>query len=394
MIDRFVDFCLKPEKKEISRTTYGNFAILVGLIVNLILFAFKMLAGLTTNSIAIKGDAINNLSDSLSCIMSLISFKISSKPPDKEHPFGHARTEYLFSSMMAMVIIYIAISLFKESVNKILNPQAITFTAITGFILIFSILAKLWQSRVYKNVGDRINSGLLIANSLDSKADVLSTTVILISAILSKILPFQIDGYMGVIVSILIFKSGFDILKDTINSILGEGPTIKEEKKIIDFVESYDKILGTHDLIVHDYGPNHVFASIHAEVDSREDILDSHSVIDMIENDAISNLGIQLIIHMDPLVVDDERLTKFKKDAQLVLSSIDEGLSLHDFRIVDNSKLINLIFDVDIPPELEITDEELLKKLSEKLKKINHKYHPVVTIDRNYIKSSRKINVK
>lgn len=316
MIDKLIRIFLKDNKRDVSRKSYGNFATIVGLIINLILFASKMVAGIITNSVSIKGDAINNLSDSLSGIMSLLSFKISSKPADKEHPFGHERTEYIFSSIMSMVIIYIAYSLLKESVWKIINPENTLFTPVIAIILIISILAKLWQSKVYEKIGNKISSTLLIANSADSKADVLSTLAIFISFVLNKFLPFQVDGFMGVIVSILIFKSGYEILIDAANRILGEGATVKEAKQISDFVESYDHILGTHDLIVHDYGPNHVFASIHAEVDAKQDVMISHGIIDQIENDAITKLGLQLIIHMDPLIVDDERIIKFKNNAK------------------------------------------------------------------------------
>lgn len=388
-MDFLINFFLKPDKRDVDRQEYGNFATIVGLVINILLFIIKFIAGIITKSISIKGDAINNLSDSFSSILSLISFKISSKPADKEHPFGHARTEYIFSSFMSMIIILISYKLVRESIEKILEPQKIVFSYITIIILLISIFAKYYQGIFYKKIGEKIDSNLLIANSVDSKSDVISTTSILIATVFSKFISFPVDGIMGIVVSIIIFKSGLEILIDTVNRIVGEAPTVQEEEKIIEFVESYDGILGTHDLIVHDYGSNHVFASIHAEVNAKKDVILSHEIIDKIENDAITKLGIQLIIHMDPLIVDDVRINKFNKYAEDCLREIDSSLSLHDFRIVDSGEIINLIFDVDVPAETEISDDTLKLKMVKKLRVINPKFHPVITVDRNYLKSHR-----
>lgn len=393
-IEKFISSRTKKTGSKPTRQTMGNFATIVGLSINIILFLVKLAVAAFTKSIAVAADAINNLSDCFSGILSLVSFKLSAMPPDEEHPFGHARVEYIFSSITAMIILYIAITLFKESVNKILNPVITQFSILTGVLLALSMLAKFVQGEFYKNMGNRINSQLLITNSIDSKSDVMSTCVVLISLAASRFTTLPLDGIMGVGVSILVFKSAVGILKETASRLIGEGPNYQDQKMIIDFVEGYDGIEGTHDLIIHDYGPGHVFASIHAEVDAKIDVIESHAIVDKIEDDAISKMGLQLIIHMDPLVLDDPRLESFKEDVDKVLKNIDKTLSFHDLRVVDNFENLNLLFDVDVTEESKISDKELTKEVVERLKKINPRYNPIITIDRNYFRRLTDTEIK
>lgn len=390
MREKFIRLCLGTD--EISetqqRTRIGKMTSMVGFSVNLFLFLVKLLVGIWSASLAIMGDSVNNLTDSASSLISLLSFRISAKPADDEHPFGHARAEYLMSSIVAVIVMGIGLSLLKESIFRILNPSDVNFTVVSFGILLFSILVKLWMSSFYSFVGDLIHSSMLRAMALDSRADVLSTTVVAIGFISSLWLPLSLDGILGCGVALFILYSGFSILRETIDRILGVGSNSLEGRDISSFLLSYEGVYSIHDLIVHDYGPGNVFASVHVEMDARKDMLENHALIEKMESEAVTKLGIQLIIHMDLLFVDDEESRIMRSDAEIAIRRVDERLSLHDFRKVKSNQFQNLIFDVDVPVECTLSNEELNIAIELELKKLNQEYHGVMTFDRKYIRSA------
>lgn len=380
-----------PDHKNTSnpdvRQKFGNLASIVGLLVNFLLFAFKLLAGFLTGSISIIGEAINNLSDFGSSLIALVSFHISSKPADEKHPFGHGRAEYVFSSVVALAVIVIGVQLAIESVKKIINPVSISFSWISVIILAVSILAKMGLYYFFSDIADRIKSDLIRANALDSRSDVMSTVVVLISLMARLVTDIPLDGWLGAFVSVLIMRSGWEILAGIYDRILGHAPSAKQVQTIENFVMSYEDILGVHDLIVHDYGPGRSFASIHAEVNASTDIMDSHDLIDRIERDAILELGVQLIIHMDPLDIDNPLNQKLYEITLNFLHEVDPLLSMHDFRYVKSDTYTNLLFDVDVPPECDLTDEEIVHALTLVFDAYNPNLVPIITIDRNYIRT-------
>ncbi len=389
MREKFIQLCLGTG--EISeaqqRARIGKMTSVVGFSVNFFLFLVKLLIGIWSASLAIIGDSVNNLTDSASSLISLLSFRISAKPADDEHPFGHARAEYLMSSVVAVIVMGIGLSLLKESVLRIWKPSDVNFTVVSFGILLFSILVKLWMSSFYFFVGEKIHSSMLRAMALDSRADVLSTTVVAIGFLSSLWLPFSLDGFLGLGVAFFILYSGFSILHETIDRILGVERDSSEGQEISSFLLSYEGVYDIHDLIVHDYGPGNVFASVHVEVDARKDMLDNHALIEKIESEAVRKLGVQLIIHMDLLFIEDEESNKMRSDAEIAIGRVDERLSLHDFRKVESSRFQNLVFDVDVPVECTLSNEELYVAIESELKKINREYHGVMTFDRKYIHS-------
>ncbi len=385
LIHRFVknhDNIKNPE----VRQAYGTMSSSVGIVVNLLLFTIKFVAGTLSGSIAITGDAVNNLSDAGSSVISLISFKISNKPADLEHPFGHARIEYIAASTVAIIILLIGVELIKSSIGKIRQPSPVDFTWMTACILIFSIAAKLWLTRFNSSLGKRIGSTVMKATAADSLADVMATTVVLFSAVISPLIGFQLDGYMGIAVALFIMNSGLGILKETLDSILGQGPTEELSEQIENYIHRYPGISGIHDLVAHNYGPNRWFASVHVEVDAAVDILISHDLIDTIERDIMSELSIHLVIHMDPVVKDDPLLNEFCTLTKSIVSAVDDSLTLHDFRMVRGSALKKLVFDVTVPYDCKKNDHQILDEIESELKKQH--INAVITIDRSYLTSS------
>lgn len=374
------------------REQYGKISSVTGVIVNIFLFIIKFSAGNWSHSIAITGDAFNNLSDAGSSVISLISFKLSGRPPDKEHPFGHARYEYIASSIVGFSILLIGWELIKTSFAKILHPTAVDFSIIAVLILIISIFAKLWLYRFNSSLGKRINSSVMRATAADSLSDVAATTAVLASTILSPLIGFQLDGYMGIAVAIFIIYSAIGILKDMLDSLLGRVPSGELIHTIVAFVKKYPGVIGIHDLVVHDYGPHRCFASVHVEVDARVDILESHDLIDNIEQDAASELGIPLVIHMDPIVKDDPYVNEMYKMTGQIIKEIDNSLSIHDFRVVKGKTHSNLIFDLTIPFDYEIEESRIVAKITRRIKAENPKLFPVITIDRPYIDLSGEID--
>ncbi len=366
------------------REKYGRLASFVGIFVNILLSVLKFTAGIAFGSVAIKADAVNNLSDAGSSVISLFSFKFSNRPADKEHPFGHARIEYAASFAVSFLILMLGFEIFRSSVGKIFSPDEIAFSKLTCAVLIISVILKLWLAFFYKSVGKKINSKVMSASAADSLADVASTSGVLVSLVLSEVTGFQLDGYAGVIVAIFIIASGINIAKDTLDEFLGQPPDKSFVENIEKKILSYDGILGIHDLVVHNYGPQKTFASVHVEVSAAVDILVSHEIIDDIERDFLKNEGIDLLIHLDPVVTDDEFISELKEYVSGIIADIDGSYSMHDFRVVPGAGRSNLIFDVVIPYNSKIPDNEVLAQIDMRIKQINPSYNTVITVDKTY----------
>lgn len=294
------------------RESYGITASITGIILNTLLSIGKILTGIIFNSISVTADGVNNLSDGASSVITLIGFKISSKPADKDHPFGHARMEYLTGLILGIAVILVGVELIKSSFDKIMNPTKTIFSIEMIVVLIVSVLIKLWISLFYKKLGDKISSATLKASSTDSRNDVISTIVVILSLLVSKATGYEVDGYVGIIVALFILYSGYDILRDILNPLLGEMPDKEFIESIENKILSYDGIVNIHDLVVHNYGPNRYFASVHAEVDAKEDIMKSHDLIDNIERDFAREFDISLVIHLDPVITDDEEINELR----------------------------------------------------------------------------------
>ncbi len=338
-----------------------------------------------SGSVAIIADAANNLSDAGSSVIALIGFAISDKPADEEHPYGHARFEYISCLAVAFVIFGIGITLLKSSFEKILNPEAVEKSFVVFLILIVSILVKLWMSLFYRKVGKLISSSVLMANSKDSFNDVISTGAVLLTTILYAATDINLDGYVGLLVALFILYAGFGVLKETFDNILGTVPDAALVRSITEKLESYEGVLGIHDLVVHSYGPEKYFASVHVEVSYDVDILLSHDMIDNIEREFRENKNINLVIHLDPIVTDDEEVNELKAKTVAIVKGINSLYGVHDFRMVKGETHSNLIFDVGIPVGDKITESELKERISSEVKKINEKLFCVITVDRNLV---------
>lgn len=368
-----------------GRELFGRLAGAVGIICNLILSVMKLIIGTVTNSVSITADATNNISDAGSSIVTLVGFRLSGKPADKDHPYGHARIEYISSLIISFLILLIGCSIFKESVTKIFKPEESLFNIATVIVLIASILVKLWLSVFNKYLGKQIDSKALEATAIDSRNDVITTAAVLIASVISHFTGFNLDGYMGVIVSIFILISGINLVKETLDPLLGQPPT-KEmfdtiEKKIL----SYDNVLGVHDLMVHSYGPNTYFASAHIEMDAKIDVLICHDIMDQIERDFKSELNIHLVVHLDPTILDSPEINELKEMVAEIINEIDSDLTFHDFRVVVGEENKNVLFDVVVPPEYKYSDEELERIITEKISETsNGKIFTVLVIDHSY----------
>ena len=367
------------------RRAYGMFASIVGIILNLLLFAAKFTVGTLFGSVSITADAINNLSDAGSQIISLISFRISAKPADREHPFGHARIEYVASMIVSFFILVIGVDLIKESFSKIFSPELPERSWVAVGVLIGSILVKLWLGLFNKKLGKKIDSSVMRATAADCLSDALSTTAVLISTLILLLFPsvtLNLDAYMGVIVAVLILIAGIKILNETKNSILGEAPSDEIVKEITAIVESHEDVLGIHDLTVHNYGPGHIIAALHVEVDGKADVFHTHDMIDNIERQLRRELSIEATIHMDPIVTDDALVNELRQRTAEAVQSIDPSLRIHDFRFVAGATHSNLIFDVVVPFEVKLSDEEIHRAVEDRISRIDPSYFVVLTIDR------------
>lgn len=379
----------KNTKDPLVRAKYGSLAGNVGITVNIILFIFKIIAGIISGSIAIITDGINNLTDASSSIITLVGFKMSVKPADEDHPFGHQRIEYLTGVIVSFIILFIGIFLGIESVKKIIEPSMPTPDVFVYIILGVSIVGKLWLSIFNRKMGKAIDSTTLKATSQDSLNDAISTTVVLVVSIICHIFSYvdalkYLDGITGIALAIMILVSGIKTLKETMNPLIGSMPTKEDIEKISKIVESYEGVLGIHDLVIHNYGPNKTFASIHVEVDAKVDVMISHDLMDVIERDVRENHGVDLTIHMDPVNTDDEETISVKEQVIKIVKRIDETLTIHDFRMVKGITHTNVLFDITIPIKFKMTKTELRKYLEQEIKTINEKYLLVLQIDQMY----------
>ncbi len=366
------------------RRSYGTLSSFVGIICNIFLFCAKYLLGTFSNSISIVSDAFNNLTDSAGCIVTLLGYKMSSKPADKNHPFGHGRMEYLSTLTIAIIILMVGFELLKNSFSKIIHPDELKFSIITIISLILSVCLKLWMSFFNNKLGKKINSGVLIATSKDSKTDAVATSATIIAIITSLFTKFPVDGVIGILVSIFIMKSGYDIIKDTIDDLLGKPADPELVKSIKEYIQQSDKIIGIHDLIIHNYGPGNMIASCHAEVRSDEDFIAVHDSIDIIEREIYSKLNILMTIHMDPVEVDNELVNKCKSRILEIVETIDDSLCIHDFRIVTGETHTNLVFDLVVPYGFKYKNEDIKKIIDDNLKDDEIKYFTVITFDSSY----------
>ena len=367
------------------RASYGTLASTVGIILNILLFAAKFTVGFLFGSVAIVGDAVNNLTDVGSQVLSLISFRVAAKPADREHPFGHARMEYVTSMIVSFLVLMIGGELLKESVDKILNPVLPERTWIAAGVLLGSIAVKLWLWTFNRKLGKRLDSSVMRATAADSLSDALSTLAVLVSTLILLFFPnmtWSIDAYMGVLVAIFILISGFRILNETKSSILGEAPSEEIVKQIEDVVACYPDALGIHDLVVHNYGAGHVIAALHIEVDGSKDIFETHDMIDNIERQLRRDCHIEATIHMDPIVTDDEEVNALRLRVTECVMRISPEMKIHDFRFVKGATHSNLIFDVAVPFEEKRTDEHIKELIADGISALDPNYFTVVTVDR------------
>lgn len=384
LIRKFITGDQNPEDPSV-RKDYGVFSGIVGLTVNIILSLSKIIAGTVFNSISVTADGINNLSDAGSSIVILIGFKMSGKPADRDHPFGHARIEYLTGLILGIAIFFVGLEIIMSSVNKIIYPRPANYSTMIFIILGVSIAAKLWLSRFYARIAEMVSSSTIKAASVDSTNDVLATSAVLAGALISKFAGYEIDGWMGIGVAIFILYSGVQILKSILGPILGEMPDPQFVDRIEKKILSYDAILNIHDLVIHNYGPEVYFATVHAEVDANECFIKSHGIIDCIERDCARDLNINLVIHMDPIITDDEEVNALRQKTENIVKLIDPRFSLHDFRIVKSETHTNLIFDVVVPAEFDLSATKLIHKIETAIKAEDPNYYPVITIDKNYL---------
>ncbi len=372
------------------RTKYGNLTSLVGILANLVLFLGKFFIGTIVNSVSITADAVNNLSDAGSSLISWISFKLSNRPADEEHPFGHARYEYIASMIVAILILFLGIELVQTSVNKMLHPDTIDFSFVSVGILIASILIKLWMYAYNRHYGKLLNSTVMSATAADSLSDCIATGAVLVSTCISPFIHFNLDGYMGLVVAVFIIITGGKIVRETLNALLGASPSREEVMQIVDLIKSHEGVLGIHDLMIHDYGPNHRFASVHVEVSAKEDIFISHDMIDNIEREIQEKLQIQMVIHMDPIDVDDEETNAMREKMMSIVTAIDPSLSIHDFRMVKGNTHTNLIFDCLVPYQFPLSTNEIMNQINEQLLAFNQTYYAVVTFDHAFTSDIKK----
>lgn len=366
------------------RTAYGNLASCVGILCNLLLFTGKFLAGSLFGSIAVTADAFNNLSDASSNIISLLGFRLGSRPADEEHPYGHARYEYLAGLAVAVMILVIGVELGRTSVEKILAPAPVEFSLLTVAVLAASILVKLWMSRFNAYIGKTIRSSTLIATAADSRNDVVSTAVVLAAALLEQLTALQVDGWMGLAVAIFILYSGVNLIKETLSPLLGEAPDPQLVQYIHDKVMSYPGVLGVHDLMVHDYGPGRQFGSLHVEMAAEGDVMASHDLIDNIERDFLANDHINVVIHFDPIVTSDEQVGDFRRWLARQVKLIDPELTVHDLRMVPGTTHTNVIFDCVVPAQFRMSGLEVKQAIKELVRGQYPDYVCVITVDNSF----------
>lgn len=364
------------------REKSGRVAGMVGIVTNLLLFAIKLAAGFISGSVAVMADAVNNLTDSGSSIVMLVGFKLAGKPADEKHPFGHARIEYLSGVIVSFIVLFLGVELGMTSIEKIITPEAAEFNVLTLSVLVVSILIKLWQCFFYRSVGKTIHSDTVFATSSDSRNDVIATSVVLLGAVITRLTNVNLDGILGLAVAAFIVVSGVKLIMETGNPLLGMAPDENLVKTIYEKILSYEGIFGIHDLTVHNYGEGKCFASVHCEVPAERDILVSHDIIDNIERDFQRDLGIHLVIHLDPVVTEDERTNKLRDQVRKLLRVVYPQASVHDFRVVWGVTHSNVVFDIAVPFSLKETDQQIKERVDQAIKTLDPDYRTVVTVDR------------
>lgn len=374
-------------ENEDVRNKYGYLAGVVGIIGNIILFIVKLLVGLLTSSIAIMADAFNNLSDMASSVITIVGFKLASMPPDKEHPFGHGRLEYISALIVAFMVMLVGFQFVKSSIGRILNPIPITFEIIPFILLFISILIKIWLSSFNKFIGNKINSSALKAASVDAMGDVFTSSTVLVAFLVAKFTSLPIDGYAGVIVSVAILYAGYSLVKETISPLLGEAPDPELVKGINQAILSYDNIQGVHDLIIHNYGVGKSIASVHAEIPADIDIMTIHDIIDKAEREISEKFKTHLVIHMDPICVETEEVAYIKSEVEKIIKYNPVIKSMHDFRVVGHGDSQTLVFDVVVDNDKMIkimTEEELKEGIISAIRDVHPEYNCVITVDKDY----------
>lgn len=364
-----------------TRAAYGRLAGLVGIVCNLLLFAGKLLVGTLSGSVSITADAVNNLSDASGSIVTLLGFKLAAKPADDKHPYGHSRYEYFSGLVVAALILFIGAELAISSFRKMLHPEPVEFSLAIVIVLTVSVCVKLWMALFNAKLGRRIRSSALAATAADSRNDAISTAAVLLGCLIGHFTGLRVDGYMGFAVALLILWSGVCIARDTVNPLLGEAPDEELVHNLAHAITHHEQILGIHDLIVHDYGPGHRFASVHAEMDYRLDPLTAHECIDDIEREIKQEMHIDLVIHYDPIVTDDPELDALRHRITAAIERLDPRLALHDFRMVRGNSHSNVIFDLVVPHDLAVSRSELRQRINDLLQTENKKYYAVITFD-------------
>ena len=365
------------------RTSVGKLSGIVGIFSNLFLFVIKFVIGTIVHSVSIQADGVNNLTDAGSNIISILSFHLANKPADKDHPFGHERTETIASLFVGILILVLGFETAKESISKVIHPGSIDFRIASVIILLISIIVKFWMYAYNKKLSKTYDSSLLEATALDSISDVCGTTAVLVSTLLSPVLHFNLDGYMGIVVSGIILYGAYGLLRDMINSLIGEAPDPELVHNIVDMIMAHPAILGVHDMMLHNYGPNKIFASAHVEVDSSKDIFETHDHIDNIEREIKKNMNIDLVLHMDPVKVNDPETELYRAKVVEAIHQIDPKWRFHDFRIVSGPTHVNLVFDLVIPFEEKYAQEEIEEMLLKHIES-DKKIYLVLTIDHPY----------
>lgn len=366
-----------------KREKQGKNASLVGIILNLILAGAKIAVGSIFGVVSVLADGLNNLTDCGSSVISILSFKLSSRPADKEHPFGHERIEYIFSLIVGFLILLVAFDTIKDAVSKIITPDAVSFSIWVILALALSILIKILLYFYYNGIAKKIDSSILKASAIDCLTDCISTSVVAVTFLITHLSGFNLDGYAGVLVALFIAWSGINVLREIFSTLIGKAPDESMLKEIKQKILSYEGVLDVHDLWVYSYGPNRYYASVHIEVDAKVDVLKSHELIDDIEKDFITSTNVVLTGHLDPIVTDNEEVNFLKEKMQTIVKQLNPDFSLHDFRLVVGERRTNVLFDVAIPYDAKLSKQKITEILGEEIQKIDKKYCAVITVEYN-----------
>ena len=386
IIKKFIKNSENVENEEV-RNKYGTVAGIVGIVSNLLLFILKFSIGFLSGSIAITADAFNNFTDMASSAITMIGFKLASMPADEEHPFGHGRLEYLSALVVAFMVMFVGIKFVQTSFERIMNPVAVQFSLIPFILLLCSMAVKFWLGRFNKIVGEKIDSSALKAVAVDAMGDVFTSGCVVLSYLIAKFTTFPLDGYVGIVVPLIIFYAGFSLIKETVSPLLGEAPDAEMVDAIVNGLLEYNIISGVHDLIIHNYGVGRCIASVHAEVPCNIDIMEIHEVIDDAEKELSKKLNIHLVIHMDPIAVEDEDYIQTRTELARIIARNEKIESMHDLRIVGKGDKKNLVFDVVVDGDLSHGEEEELKNwVNGEVQKLHPDYNCVILVDKNYVK--------